>query len=557
MSGKKCYEAYIAKMTIIHGKDAFTIDEKDYINISTKCKIKCNKCGNTLERCPNNHLRGGRCKCGNGTKRKDAAKIKTNETTLEFKELKYSKITNTKEFIERAENIYSDSMFNYNMTNYINPNKEVNIFCNKCKKIFTDTPYNHLEKQGCINCANSKYYAQLKFIKKAKELHGDKYLYDRVKYRHRNIYVEIGCIICEKYFIQTPDIHLRTLGCSHYNIKRKSPEKFIEDAKAIHGDLYLYDKAEYKLDSEYVTIGCTKCNNYFPQTANCHLRGYGCPYCAGNIRKTNEEFIEDAKAIHGDRYRYDKVEYKNCKTYVNIGCPLCETYFPQTPSDHLSGYGCPNCKFSAGERLIKSYLDDMKIPYKTQFSIDSKKRYDFLIRYLIVEYNGLQHFKYVPFFHHNEDGFNKRKQVDVDKTINAIKNGYRIAHLDYNIKDKNALSKHLIPLLSSNNDFSEINAANCQLYLSDADMYKELLDNVLKVIPDVKVYIYQENNYIVLTDKIINIEPIYEDEDENDLPDNSWKLNELIQYCRDNKIKGYSGKNKTKLIEYVLGQMSI
>lgn len=33
------------------------------------------------------------------------------------------------------------------------------------------------------------------------------------------------------------------------------------------------------------------------------------------MRKDNEQFINEAKAVHGDKYNYSKVEYKNFKRY--------------------------------------------------------------------------------------------------------------------------------------------------------------------------------------------------------------------------------------------------
>lgn len=69
-------------------------------------------------------------------------------------------------------------------------------------------------------------------------------------------------------------------------------------------------------------------------------------------RKTTEEFIEDAIKIHKEKYGYDNVVYKNCKTKVEIYCKNCNKYFMQTPSEHLDGCGCPTC----GRNNVKSKL---------------------------------------------------------------------------------------------------------------------------------------------------------------------------------------------------------
>lgn len=59
-------------------------------------------------------------------------------------------------------------------------------------------------------------------------------------------------------------------------------------------------------------------------------------------RKTKEEFIEDARKIHGDKYNYSKVDYKNSKTNVIITCPF-HGDFLQIPNSHLKGKGCKKC----------------------------------------------------------------------------------------------------------------------------------------------------------------------------------------------------------------------
>lgn len=37
---------------------------------------------------------------------------------------------------------------------------------------------------------------------------------------------------------------------------------------------------------------------------------------------TTEQFIKEAKKIHGDKYDYSKVEYNGNKTKVCIVCPI-------------------------------------------------------------------------------------------------------------------------------------------------------------------------------------------------------------------------------------------
>jgi hypothetical protein len=57
---------------------------------------------------------------------------------------------------------------------------------------------------------------------------------------------------------------------------------------------------------------------------------------------TTEEFIAKAKAVHGDRYDYSKVEYMGIKTKVSIVCKE-HGEFLQSPQKHLAGQGCIKC----------------------------------------------------------------------------------------------------------------------------------------------------------------------------------------------------------------------
>lgn len=59
---------------------------------------------------------------------------------------------------------------------------------------------------------------------------------------------------------------------------------------------------------------------------------------------TTEEFIARAKAVHGDKYDYSKVEYVDSKTKV---CIICKEHgeFWQTPYSHLNGHGCSKCAY--------------------------------------------------------------------------------------------------------------------------------------------------------------------------------------------------------------------
>ena len=123
---------------------------------------------------------------------------------------------------------------------------------------------------------------------------------------------------------------------------RLTTEEFIEKAKVMHGDKYDYSLVDYKNNKIRVKINCP-IHDIFEQTPNIHLSGCGCPKCGGNIKLTTKEFIEKAKTVHDDKYDYSSVKYNDRQTKVKIICPE-HGPFEQRPHGHLQGSGCPKCK---------------------------------------------------------------------------------------------------------------------------------------------------------------------------------------------------------------------
>lgn len=131
--------------------------------------------------------------------------------------------------------------------------------------------------------------------------------------------------------------------------RRLTPSEFIAKAREIHGDKYEYSEIVYVYATDKVTIVCPK-HGRFHQTPAKHLSGQGCRKCgiekrAKGDRASKSDFIKKALAVHGDRYNYDKVVYKNSQTKVIITCPI-HGDFEQSPGNHThktNPQGCPVC----------------------------------------------------------------------------------------------------------------------------------------------------------------------------------------------------------------------
>ena len=190
------------------------------------------------------------------------------------------------------------------------------------------------------------------FIKKAVEVHGNKYDYSKVEYHSMH---EKVVIVCKKHgeFLQTPANHLSGHGCrlcsteKHSELKRSNNEMFCEKAKEKHGNKYDYSKVEYLNAATKVCIICPE-HGEFWQTPNSHLSGSGCPKCGKKMASeskmmTLEEFINRSNEIHNGIYDYSKVKYLGYYNPVDIICRR-HGMFRQLPSIHLMGCGCQECK---------------------------------------------------------------------------------------------------------------------------------------------------------------------------------------------------------------------
>lgn len=277
------------------------------------------------------------------------------------------------------------------------------------------------------------------FIEKAVQIHGDKYDYSKVEYINSKTKV---CIICPEHgeFWQVPASHLQKRGCPICsNIKKKlakidDKNSFIEKAKKIHGDEYDYSKVEYIDSYTKVCIICTK-HGEFWQSPNNHLRYQGCPSCYDDKRKnigTNNKntFIEKAKEVHGDKYDYSKIDYKNVSTKISIICPK-HGEFLQRPDHHLNGCGCPRCCESKLEREIRNYCDKHHITYEYQkkFKWLGKQSLDFYLpKYnTAIECQGVQHFNPVKRFGGNL-AYEKQIKLDARKKQKCIEHGLKLVY---------------------------------------------------------------------------------------------------------------------------------
>lgn len=378
----------------------------------------------------------------------------------------------TEEFIAKARRKHG-SKYDYSPTAFKDWDSRVLVAC-YIHGEFPILPAKHIygKGQGCKKCGQAAWAkeknrrARLAFVEKARAAHGDEYDYSLFVYVSAR---EKGMIICQRHgpFPQTPNIHLRGCGCdkcgneSAADKRATGTEAFILQARKVHGEKYDYSLVEYTTSLEPVTIICD-IHGVLSILPSNHLRGHGCIDCGflktgDGLRKPVQEFLAQAREVHGERYDYSKVVYINCKTDVEIGCNK-HGFFWQSPANHCKGSGCKLCGDllnSKGIRRIESWLAANGIGYEREKTFDGLRsvttrnqflRYDFFVpdANMLIEFDGPQHFKLIEHWG-GELAFRALVANDRRKNAWANERGYRLVRIGFTDEERieEMLAAHL------------------------------------------------------------------------------------------------------------------
>lgn len=277
-------EWFISKARAKFG-DKFDYSKTDYKGATSRIIIICPKHGEyEIMACAHTRAAGGCPSC-----------------TIEDNIRKQSKTT--EQFIQEAKSIHVDK-FDYSETVYVKSSKKVKIAC-PLHGVFLTFPHTHLggSAGGCRACGvdiarNKTNIGKNNFIKRATEIHGEKYDYSKVIYVNNCTKVTI---ICPEHgeFVCSPKRHLeKSTGCKVCGIgainmqsfiKRRcnTIEWFLESAVSIHGDKYDYSLCHdiIPTSSTKMPIIC-KVHGVFNQRAGNHINSkQGCLKCYNENRK--------------------------------------------------------------------------------------------------------------------------------------------------------------------------------------------------------------------------------------------------------------------------------
>jgi len=213
--------------------------------------------------------------------------------------------------------------------------------------------YSILRQVKRCRTMNIKRKKQDNFIRRAKELYPN-YDYSKVEYVDRDKGVIIGCPE-HGFFHITP----RTLlvgndrkpahGCwkccgkpePAFRNGKSFLDVFKEKMLNLYGDEYKFHWEDYKNANSMIRFSCAL-HGEQKRRASALREGGGCLYCNGKFFPP--DWIKNAEAVHGNRYKYDESKPPTkLSSYIRYKCPTHGWQVSRYDSHVVQGHGCPAC----------------------------------------------------------------------------------------------------------------------------------------------------------------------------------------------------------------------
>jgi hypothetical protein len=317
----------------------------------------------------------------------------------------------TEEWIARAKEKHGDK-YDYSKSIYTGSQNKITVTCPEHGDFEVIAQMHVRRGDGCHKCASLAKSTKLRlsneeFINRLYNTFGDKYDYSKVRYTGNRGSVTLICPNHGEFnaLVSTLSKGVGCLKCKEEERLRKFTDTYIQEFKKFHPELD-YSKTVYTGWDTKVTITCPKHGDFEVLPGQFH-KYVGCPKCSAEkhseyTRKSLDDFLKDAKYVHGERYDYSKVNYAGSHTKICILCPEHGEFW-QTPASHIQGEGCPSCSSSKGEGEICNVLLNEKIKFVREYTIQipneintsGRAHIDFYLpeHNTFIEYNGIQHYE--------------------------------------------------------------------------------------------------------------------------------------------------------------------
>lgn len=453
-------EEYVAKARAKWG-DAYDYSESVYVAGLSPITIRCIKHNHYFTVQAGNHIStkqrrfSGGCPICAQERITAARALRENSIMAQIKKIRARKPKKTSQeiFIEKAKEKYPD--YDYSKVEYKGRDTAVTLICPKHGE-FAIRPRTLLSKDkgkqphGCWECCGMKKPAlnnSEMFKEKVLAIYDEKYVFHWEDYKCKTSLIRVECKLHGEHKVSVYSI-LHGGACGYCN-GRLYPKDWIKNAKAVHGDKYVYDESKPpQVKSDRIRYKCP-IHGWQESRYDCHVdQKCGCPACAGysNILSTEQRkanWVKRCKKKYNDRFDYSQFVYVNNDTKGLVTCKEHHYSYMITPWGHLRGAGgCPFCTGSEGEVHIRTWLENHHINFVPQYPIPNEnlfcKRQHLMIDFylpdyrMFIEMNGEQHYKYIACFHQDSWTFEDQQIRDESLRQYSKRHNVRLLVIKYN-----------------------------------------------------------------------------------------------------------------------------
>lgn len=224
------------------------------------------------------------------------------------------KVFGVDDFIAHAEHVHGKGKYDYSLIKEFNGNTNdfCTIICHEKDEIgrehgeFKQRFGVHLRGSGCPNCSKKYGLGKEVFVKRAKDVHGDKYTYDNFEYKSVDTKSWITCPI-HGDFKQTPSSHLKGCGCPYCNNSKMESSLGVSfDSNSIYYETQVRHKKlgrqtiDFYLPQNHLYIECQGQHHYMP------------------VKFDKSSSDEEAEKSYNKRVKLDKEKYDVLTSEGNI-----------------------------------------------------------------------------------------------------------------------------------------------------------------------------------------------------------------------------------------------
>ena len=247
---------------------------------------------------------------------------------------------------------------------YINATTPIEHYCKKHNVFWNTSPVSILRGSGCKECGKEKIRGQKRklhaeYIEEVKKINPD--IEVKGEYKGANTPILHRCKIDGYEWNVTPSSLLCGHGCPMCagNVK-KTHEQYIVEVAKINPLIEVI--GQYINASTPIAHRCKIDEHIWKTAPYAILRGDRCPKCAGNAKKTQEEYIQELSILNPD---IEVVEqYIGALVPILHHCKIDGNDWYASPANILSGRGCPECK----ARILSDIFVNSHEPYVAEIA---------------------------------------------------------------------------------------------------------------------------------------------------------------------------------------------